>query len=90
MILSRIVFYHPVPERLDNLHPRGYDGGRYPLKSTAAAGMPRRNRGRMTQHNTLMTEGNIRRKMLGFALPILAGYFFQQLYNTVDAREFYS
>ena len=39
----------------------------------------------MTQHNTLMTEGNIRRKMLGFALPILAGYFFQQLYNTVDA-----
>ena len=32
-----------------------------------------------------MTEGNIRRKMLGFALPILAGYFFQQLYNTVDA-----
>ena len=37
------------------------------------------------QHNTLMTEGNIRRKMLGFALPILAGYFFQQLYNTVDA-----
>lgn len=39
----------------------------------------------MTQHNTLMTEGNIRRKILGFALPILAGYFFQQLYNTVDA-----
>ena len=39
----------------------------------------------MTQRNTLMTEGNIRRKMLGFALPILAGYFFQQLYNTVDA-----
>ncbi len=39
----------------------------------------------MAQHNTLMTEGNIRRKMLGFALPILAGYFFQQLYNTVDA-----
>lgn len=35
--------------------------------------------------NHLMTEGNIRRKMLGFALPILAGYFFQQLYNTVDA-----
>ena len=39
----------------------------------------------MTQHHNLMTEGNIRRKMLGFALPILAGYFFQQLYNTVDA-----
>ncbi|MBP5726587.1 MAG: MATE family efflux transporter, partial [Clostridia bacterium] len=32
-----------------------------------------------------MTEGNIRRKILRFALPILAGYFFQQLYNTVDA-----
>ena len=39
----------------------------------------------MAQHSILMTEGNIRRKMLGFALPILAGYFFQQLYNTVDA-----
>ena len=39
----------------------------------------------MTQYKNLMTEGNIRRKMLGFALPILAGYFFQQLYNTVDA-----
>ena len=39
----------------------------------------------MSQHKNLMTEGNIRRKMLGFALPILAGYFFQQLYNTVDA-----
>ena len=39
----------------------------------------------MSQHHNLMTEGNIRRKMLGFALPILAGYFFQQLYNTVDA-----
>ena len=32
-----------------------------------------------------MTEGSIRRKILNFALPILAGYFFQQLYNTVDA-----
>ena len=39
----------------------------------------------VTQNRNLMTEGNIRRKMLGFALPILAGYFFQQLYNTVDA-----
>ncbi len=37
------------------------------------------------QDKNLMTEGNIRRKMLRFALPILAGYFFQQLYNTVDA-----
>ena len=33
----------------------------------------------------LMTEGNVRRKILRFALPILGGYFFQQLYNTVDA-----
>ena len=39
----------------------------------------------MAEQRNLMTEGNIRRKMLGFALPILAGYFFQQLYNTVDA-----
>ena len=39
----------------------------------------------MAQNRNLMTEGNIRRKMLGFALPILAGYFFQQLYSTVDA-----
>ena len=39
----------------------------------------------MKAGGNLMTEGNIRRKMLGFALPILAGYFFQQLYNTVDA-----
>ena len=33
----------------------------------------------------LMTEGSVRRKILRFALPILCGYFFQQLYNTVDA-----
>ena len=39
----------------------------------------------MTEYKNRMTEGSIRRKMLGFALPILAGYFFQQLYNTVDA-----
>ena len=39
----------------------------------------------MTANGNLMTEGSIRGKMLGFALPILAGYFFQQLYNTVDA-----
>ncbi len=45
----------------------------------------RQNRGRFVQSNNLMTEGNIRRKMLRFALPIFAGYFFQQLYNTVDA-----
>ena len=45
----------------------------------------RRNRGHFVQDTNLMTEGNIRRKILRFALPILAGYFFQQLYNTVDA-----
>ena len=39
----------------------------------------------MRHHGNLLTEGNIYKKMLGFALPILAGYFFQQLYNTVDA-----
>ena len=38
----------------------------------------------MTQLN-LMTEGSPRRRILRFALPILGGYFFQQLYNTVDA-----
>ncbi len=37
------------------------------------------------QDKNLMTKGNIRRKMLRFALLILAGYFFQQLNNTVDA-----
>ena len=45
----------------------------------------RQNRGFFVQDSNLMTKGNIRRKMLRFALPILAGYFFQQLYNTVDA-----
>ncbi len=62
---------------------------RLPETRTEGQGRGRRRcmafRGNMKQNNTLMTEGNIRRKMLGFALPILAGYFFQQLYNTVDA-----
>ena len=39
----------------------------------------------MSTRRNLMTEGNVRRKILRFALPILGGYFFQQLYNTVDA-----
>jgi putative MATE family efflux protein len=32
-----------------------------------------------------MTEGNILKKMMFFALPVLLGNLFQQLYNTVDA-----
>ena len=31
-----------------------------------------------------MTEGNITRHIISFALPLLAGNLFQQLYNTVD------
>ena len=31
-----------------------------------------------------MTQGNIFRHIIGFALPLLAGNLFQQLYNTVD------
>ena len=33
---------------------------------------------------TDMTEGSILHHLIGFALPLLAGYVFQQLYNTVD------
>ena len=33
----------------------------------------------------LMTEGSIRKKMLLFALPVILGNLFQQLYNTADA-----
>ncbi len=32
-----------------------------------------------------MTEGSIRRQIIGFALPVFVGYLFQQLYNTADA-----
>lgn len=32
-----------------------------------------------------MTEGSILRHLVGFALPLLAGNIFQQLYNTVDS-----
>ena len=32
-----------------------------------------------------MTEGNITRHIINFALPLLVGNIFQQLYNTVDA-----
>ena len=33
----------------------------------------------------LLTEGSIRRKIIGFAIPIFIGYLFQQLYNTADS-----
>lgn len=33
----------------------------------------------------LLTKGSIRRKIIGFAIPIFIGYLFQQLYNTADS-----
>ena len=33
----------------------------------------------------LLTEGSIRRKIIGFAVPVFVGYLFQQLYNTADS-----
>ena len=40
----------------------------------------------MSKHlDTNMTEGNIFRQLLFFSLPLLAGNFFQQCYNTVDS-----
>lgn len=38
----------------------------------------------MNQGNDL-TEGSIYKKILLFALPILVGQVFQQLYNTMDS-----
>ena len=32
-----------------------------------------------------LTEGSIRRGIIGFAIPIFIGYLFQQLYNTADS-----
>ena len=32
-----------------------------------------------------LTEGSIRRKIIGFAIPVFIGYLFQQLYNTADS-----
>ena len=32
-----------------------------------------------------MTDGNIRRKIIRFAVPVFIGHFFQQMYNTVDS-----
>ena len=37
------------------------------------------------QKEVLMTEGPIWRCLLLFALPLMAGNLFQQLYNTVDS-----
>ena len=37
------------------------------------------------RRNTLMTEGPIWKHILNFALPLLIGNIFQQLYNTVDS-----
>ena len=36
------------------------------------------------QHDVDMTQGNVARHLVSFALPLLAGNIFQQLYNTVD------
>ena len=33
----------------------------------------------------LMTEGSILKQLMNFALPLLLGNLFQQLYNTVDS-----
>ena len=33
----------------------------------------------------LMTEGSIRGKIIGFAVPVFVGYLFQQLYNAADS-----
>ena len=37
------------------------------------------------QNKTLLTEGNIAKKMILFAIPIFFGNVFQQLYNTADS-----
>lgn len=38
-----------------------------------------------TEQKTLMTEGNILKILIRFALPLFLGNLFQQLYNTVDS-----
>ena len=38
-----------------------------------------------TVNNNLLTEGDIRKKIMGFMIPILIGQLFQQMYNTADA-----
>lgn len=37
------------------------------------------------KHDTDMTQGSIARLLAGFAVPLMIGYLFQQLYNTVDS-----
>ena len=39
----------------------------------------------LRHRDTDMTEGNIARLLINFALPLLIGNIFQQLYNTVDS-----
>ena len=39
----------------------------------------------MAKSEYLMTEGSIWRKIVGFAVPVLIGRLFQQLYNTADS-----
>ncbi len=39
----------------------------------------------LAQGQKLMTSGSIPKQMVFFALPILLGNLFQQLYNTVDS-----
>ncbi len=43
-----------------------------------------RSLGRKTRRDVDMTQGNITRHIISFALPLLMGNIFQQLYNTVD------
>lgn len=38
-----------------------------------------------SDHSTLMTEGSIWKKIVGFAVPLFLGNLFQQLYNTADS-----
>lgn len=38
-----------------------------------------------TSGTTLLTEGNILKKLFGFAVPLFLGNLFQQLYNTCDS-----
>lgn len=38
-----------------------------------------------TERSTLMTEGPIARQLIAFAIPLLLGNLFQQLYNTADS-----
>lgn len=38
-----------------------------------------------SDHATLMTEGPIARQLISFAMPLMLGMLFQQLYNTADS-----